>query len=97
MMAADKTTEKATDPNVLALMREVATLRIAVGQVGLALKQASGFDPRNRSAYGHFAELAELTTNAEQLGREGAFMESRPHSSPESRAGAGFLDAGQAA
>lgn len=96
MMAAGKTTAT-TDPAMQAVMREIAMLRIAVGQVGLALKQASGFDPRNRSAYGLLAEFAELTTNAEQLGREGAFMESRPHSSPESRAGAGFLDAGPGA
>jgi hypothetical protein len=88
MMATAKATETATDPNVIALMREVATLRLAVGQVGLALKQTVGFDPRKGlSAYGHFAELGELTTNAEELGREGAFMERRPAERlPERRA-----------
>lgn len=75
-----------TDPNVLALMREVATLRIAVGQIGLALKQTVGFDPRKQpSAYGHFGELSELTASAEQLGREGAFMERRPAERPPER------------
>lgn len=67
------------------LEAKVNRLELAIGQVGLALKQTSGFRPVSHGRYGRpYTELAELTDAADIAARTGA-METRPDRSHESR------------